>query len=141
MTLVSSDARAAADRARRERQVDDGVDVGQHRGIRQRVGASEVDEAVLDLGVLAVGRTPIEGEDGVDVGRFRQEAHDPPADGARGPGHDHTLHALTLARRVGSPPLAAYDEQVSEANGPSGQERMSAAERSERPERPGAESR
>ena len=81
--------------------MDDRVGVGQHGGIGQRVGASEVDEAVLDLGVLPVGRPPIEGEDGVDVGRFRQEAHDPPADGTRRPGHDHTLHALTLSRPGG----------------------------------------
>ena len=64
---------------------------------------AKVDEAVLDLGVLAVGRSPIEGEDGVHIGRLGEQAHDPPADGPRRPGHDHTLHALTLARPGGIP--------------------------------------
>ena len=103
VTFVSSTPGAPTDGARRERQVDDGVGVREHRGIGQRVGAPEVDEPVLDLGVLPVGRPPIEGEDAVDVGRLRQQAHDPPADGARRPGHDHTLHALTLARPGGIP--------------------------------------
>ena len=71
----------------------DGVHVGQHGRIGQRVGAPEVDEPVLDLGVLPVGRSPIEGEDGLHIGRLREQAHDPPADGPPRPGHDNTLHA------------------------------------------------